>query len=84
MRVSQAETRPRPGSWPPPLAQAPARHPDPAVVPADPDTRIDLQEVLDDVYGASDYEDFIDAGQPDLHLSARDAAWARTFVTPTA
>jgi hypothetical protein len=51
---------------------------------ADPDARIDLQEVLHDVYEASGYEDFIYAGRPDLHLSARDAAWARNIMPPTA
>ena len=81
--VSRAETRPRAGFWPLRLRRRLPVIPIP-LLPADPDARIDLQEVLHDVYDVSGYEDFIYAGQPDLHLSARDAAWARTFLPRTA
>jgi hypothetical protein len=81
--VSRAETRPRAGFWPLRLRRRLPVIPIP-LLPADPDARIDLQEVLHDIYDASGYEDFIYAGQPDLHLSARDAAWARNLVPPAA
>jgi hypothetical protein len=80
--VSRAETRPRAGFWPLRMRRRLPVIPIPLLA-ADPDARIDLQEVLHDVYDASGYEDFIYAGQPDLRLSAKDAAWARTFMPPT-
>ncbi len=81
--VSRADTRPRAGFWPIRLRQRLPIIPIP-LRPADPDARIDLQEILHHVYDASGYEDFIYAGRADLRLSARDAAWARTFLPPTA
>jgi hypothetical protein len=50
------------------------------LLPGDPDAKIDLQEILDTVYDATGYEDFIYASRPDPPLSLRDAAWARTFL----
>ena len=53
------------------------------LLPADPDARIDLQEIVHHVYDATGYADFIYAGRPDPPLSSRDAAWARTLVPAT-
>jgi len=53
------------------------------LLPADPDARLDLQEILDHVYDAAGYEDFIYATRPRPQLSSKDAAWARSFVPPT-
>ena len=77
--VSRAEDRPRAGFWPIglrkrlPIIPIPLRRPDEFA-------QIDLQEVLDHVYDATGYEDFIYAGTPDPPLSARDATWALRFV----
>jgi hypothetical protein len=80
--VSRAETRPWAGFWPIQLGQRLPLIPIP-LLPADPDARIDLQEVLDHVYDEAGYEDFIYAGRPDPQLSSKDSAWTRTFVPPT-
>jgi hypothetical protein len=77
--VSRAEDRPSAGFWPIRLRQRLPLIPIP-LLPTDPDARIDLQEILDHVYDATGYDDFIYAGRPDPLLSPRDAAWARTFV----
>lgn len=77
--VSRAEHRPRAGLWPIglrdrlPLIPVPLRAPDP-------DARIDLQEILDRVYDAYGYEDFLYDGTPDPPLAEIDAAWARSLV----
>ena len=80
--VSRAEARPWAGFWPIRLRQRLPIIPIP-LVPGDPDAHVDLQEILDHVYDATGYEDFIYAGRPDPPLSSRDAAWARTFVPST-
>jgi Protein of unknown function (DUF4058) len=80
--VSRAQARPWAGFWPIRLRRRLPIIPIP-LLPADPEARVDLQEVLHHVYDASGYEDFIYAGEPDLHLSSRDAAWARAFAPPT-
>ena len=80
--VSRAESRPRAGLWPIRLRQRLPIIPIP-LVPGDPDARIDLQEILHQVYDATGYEDFIYAGRPHPALSSKDAAWARTFVPTT-
>jgi hypothetical protein len=77
--VSRAEARPRAGFWPIRLRQRLPIIPIP-LLPEDPDAKIDLQEILDTVYDATGYEDFIYAGRPDPPLSSRDGVWARTFV----
>jgi hypothetical protein len=77
--VSRPGGRPRAGFWPIALRDRLPRIPIPLRSP-DPDAHIDLQAVLDHVYDASGYEDFIYRGQPDPPLSNDDAAWARPFV----
>ena len=80
--VSRAEARPWAGFWPIPLRRRLPIIPIP-LLPGDPDAQIDLQEILDHVYEATGYEDFIYAGRPDPRLSSKNAAWARTFVPST-
>ncbi len=80
--VSRAEARPWAGFWPIRLRQRLPIIPIP-LLPADPDARIDLQEIVHHVYDATGYADFIYAGRPDPPLSSRDAAWAQTFVPAT-
>lgn len=77
--VSRYEERPRVGLWPLrvrehlPVIPVPLRSPDP-------DARLDLQKVLDDVYDAAGYEDYIYTGSPQPPLSPQDAAWARELL----
>jgi hypothetical protein len=46
----------------------------------DPDVHLDLQEVLDRVYDAGGYEDYIYARTPEPPLSEEDTQWARQVV----
>lgn len=71
------------GFWPIRLRDRLPRVPVPLKGPRAP-AWIDLQEVLDDVYDASAYEDSIYQGTPDPPLSAADQAWAATLVPPGA
>lgn len=77
--VSRAGHRPNAGFWPIGLRQRlpvipiPLRH-------HDPDAHIDLQEILDHVYDASGYEDFVYRGSPEPPLSAEDAKWAQRLL----
>jgi hypothetical protein len=80
--VSRAEARPRAGFWPIRLRHRLPTIPIP-LSPSDPDARIDLQEILHQVYDTTGYDDFIYAGRPDPPLSTRDAAWARRLVPTT-
>jgi Protein of unknown function (DUF4058) len=80
--VSRAEDRPWAGFWPIRLRRRLPIIPIP-LLGADADARIDLQEILDHVYDAAGYEDFIYGGRPEPLLSSRDAAWARTLVAAT-
>jgi hypothetical protein len=80
--VSRAEARPWAGFWPIRLREHLPKIPIP-LRPADSDAQVDLQQILDHVYDATGYDDFIYAGQPDPRLSPKDATWARTFVPRT-
>jgi hypothetical protein len=77
--VSRVEEWPRAGLWPLslrdrlPVIPIPLRR-------LDGDVRLDLQEVVDRVYDASGYEDYIYENSPEPPLTAEDAAWARQFV----
>ncbi len=46
------------------------------------DATLDLQAVLDKVYDADHYEDYIYSGTPQPPLSADEAEWAQQFVPP--
>jgi Protein of unknown function (DUF4058) len=80
--VSRAESRPAAGFWPIRLRQRLPIIPIP-LLSADPDARIDLQEILHHVYDVAGYEDFIYAGRPEPQLSLKDATWVRSLVPPT-
>jgi hypothetical protein len=77
--VSRVEERPRAGFWPLslpdrlPVIPIPLRRPDE-------DVRLDIQEVLDRVYDASGYEDYLYENSPGPSLTAEEAAWARQFL----
>jgi hypothetical protein len=77
--VSRAEERPRAGLWPLFLTDRLPTIPIPLRLP-DEIARLDLQEVLDHVYDASGYEDYIYEGAPEPPLAPDDAAWAAQFV----
>jgi hypothetical protein len=78
--VSRVEERPRAGVWPwrvrdpmPPLP-IPLRAPDP-------DARLDLKTVLDQVYDGGRYANYAYAGPPEPRLAPDDdAAWAAGFL----
>jgi len=77
--VSRAEERPRVGAWtfdlsdPLPALRIP-------LLAGDPDVEVDLRRLLDRIYDAAGYADYIYAARPHPALSKRDAAWAREFV----
>ncbi|QEH35351.1 hypothetical protein OJF2_39020 [Aquisphaera giovannonii] len=75
--VSRAEQRPHADFWPIGLRE---RLPEIAVPlhPPDGDARVDLQEILDQVYDGAGYEHFLYDGAPSPALAPDDAAWART------
>jgi hypothetical protein len=77
--VSRVDARPKAGFWPVglrdklPMIPIPLRN-------TDRDARLDLQEVLNHVYDASGYEDYIYSGLPDPPLEGEDLAWAEGLV----
>jgi len=77
--VSRFEDRPRVGLWPIglrdrlPVIPIPLRSPDG-------DARLDLQLVLDRVYDAAGYEDYLYSTAPQPPLRPEDDAWARQFI----
>jgi hypothetical protein len=79
--ISRVEDRPQAGFWPIglrdrlPTIPVPLRRPDG-------DARLDLQAVLEQVYDASGYEDYIYSGAPDPPLAPEDRAWADALVPP--
>jgi hypothetical protein len=80
--VSRSEQRPRVGLWPLQLGERLPVIPIPLRAP-DPDSQLDLQEVLHDIYDKAHYESYVYDGSPDPPLSPEDAAWARQFVPPS-
>jgi hypothetical protein len=80
--VSRVEERPRAGIWP---IQLRTRLP---IIPVplrtgEPDAKLDLQQILNQIYDAAGYEDYIYTRQPDPPLTAEDAAWAKSFLPPS-
>jgi hypothetical protein len=77
--VSRAEERPRAGVWPillpDPLPEIPI-----PLRAGDADARLDLRKVLDRVYDAAGYGDYIYTGMPKPPLKPQDVAWARQFL----
>ena len=77
--VSRAEERPQVGLWPLRVRDSLPRVPIPLRRP-DPDAWVDLKAVLDRVYDAAGYEDYVYKGRPQPLLHPDDAAWANQFV----
>jgi hypothetical protein len=77
--VSRAEERPEAGLWPLRLRDRLPIIPIPLRAPS-PDARLDLHEILDRVYDAAYYRDYIYTGIPDPPLGSDDAAWARQYL----
>jgi Protein of unknown function (DUF4058) len=77
--VSRAERRPRLGMWPLKLRDRLPEIPIPVREPH-PDARIDLQTVLNRVYDAAGYEDYLYAGRPQPRLQPDDEAWAGSIL----
>jgi hypothetical protein len=77
--VSRAEERPEVGVWPIqlrerlPVIPIPLRTPDRAA-------QLDLQAILNRVYDAAGYGDYIYRREPEPPLSAEDERWAREIV----
>lgn len=77
--VSRVEQRPVADLWPIglhdrlPVIPIPLR-------PADPEARIDLQEILHRIYDAAGYEDYIYTSRPDPELSPADREWAESLI----
>ncbi len=77
--VSRVEQRPRAGIWPLHLSDRLPVIPVPLGV-AHPSARLDLQDVLNHVYDAAGYHDYIYLGEPQPPLSDAEAEWAKQFV----
>jgi hypothetical protein len=77
--VSRVETHPRIEFWPIHLRDRLPTIPIP-LRSADPYARLDLQAVVDRIYDAAGYEDYIYDGQTQPRLAADDEAWARQFL----
>lgn len=77
--VSRAENRPRGEFWPIQLHERLPEIPIPLKYP-DADARIDLQAVLNHVYDAYGYKDFIYSGKPVPALSPKDVRWAKQIL----
>lgn len=77
--VSRYEQRPDADLWPVGLRERLPVVPVPLERPH-PDARLDLQQVLDRVYDAAGYEDYIYRGTPQPALRPEDEPWARQLL----
>jgi hypothetical protein len=77
--VSRMEKRPRADIWPLQLRDRLPVIPIP-LSDSHPSARLDLQAVLDHVYDAAGYEDYVYLGEPQPRLSAEDAEWAKLLL----
>jgi hypothetical protein len=77
--VSRPEERPRAGIWPIQLRERLPVIPVPLRA-GEPNAQLDLQQILNQIYDAAGYEDYIYRGRPDPPLTAEDAAWAKSFL----
>jgi len=77
--VSRAEDRPRVGIWPIGLRDPLPEIPIPLRTP-DGDAHLDLRKVLDRVYDAAGYEDYVYGSLPQPTLRTEDVSWADQFV----
>jgi hypothetical protein len=77
--VSRAETRPKVELWPFRLRDPLPTIPIPLRAP-DPDAILDLKAILDRVYDAAGYEDYVYSGSPVPPLSLDDRLWAEELL----
>lgn len=77
--VSRSEERPRVGVWPVQLREVLPVIPVPLRAP-DSDARIDLQQLLHDVYEKAGYADYVYESEPQPPLRIEDAAWAAGLI----
>lgn len=77
--VSRSHRRPRADLWPLTLRDPLPELPVP-LRPGEPEARINLQDLLHQVYDAAGYEAYVYEGAPEPALPATEAAWARQFV----
>jgi hypothetical protein len=77
--ISRAGRRPVAEFWPIRLRDRMPVIPIP-LKEGDPDSRVDLQAVLNQAYDRPAYEDFIYYGSPEPPLTAEDAEWAAQFL----
>ena len=77
--VSRVVERPRVGIWAwgvrDPLPEIPV-----PVLEGDPDATLNMKAILDEVYDAGGYSNFIYSGPPEPRLSPDDAAWAANVL----
>jgi hypothetical protein len=78
--VSRMERRPHAGIWPIKLRDRLPEIPVP-LKEGDADATLDLQQVLDRIYDAAGYEDYVYASPPEPPLSKEDAAWAKEQIS---
>lgn len=77
--VSRWQERPRVGIWPLRMRDTLPAIPIPLREPH-PNAQLDLQAVLNRVYDAAGYEDYIYSHQPEPRLHPDDEAWAKEIV----
>lgn len=77
--VSRREKRPHVDLWPLELADPLPTIPIPVKAP-DADARLDLQQVLDQIYDAARYGTYLYDNPPDPPLNTTQRQWARRFV----
>jgi hypothetical protein len=78
--VSRVEDRPKAGVWPWRLRDPLVPIPIPLRAP-DPDAKMDLKVIIDQVYDGGGYGSYIYSGPPEPRLSPDDAAWADAFLS---
>jgi hypothetical protein len=77
--VSRMDERPRVGIWPIGLRDLLPVIPVPLRAP-DADASLDLRRIVDRIYDAAGYDDYLYAGSPQPPLRSEDAEWAEGFV----
>ncbi len=78
--VSRVEERPRAGIWPIGLKDALPKIPVP-LRPPPPDAVLDLQAVLDQVYDAAGYDDYLYDSEPQPPLTPAQNTWPKGLLT---